>query len=208
MKNTSLALLAILSATTAFADGISNLSEGIRTDTFSFIPNKDTLYGSPFTTGPMTYTLNDVSAVFSNSGITDAFPQGYIYTDNGGNIGSLYVDLSSGFTHSSIGNSLSVFHDYSAHTLDPNTTYWFVVGGAFTYNPNLSQVISTSTTIDSASAGWTKANQLEFVGQAIENNINVPFAVNATAVPEVSTYGIAAAAALGGFALIRRRKAA
>ncbi len=210
MKNKSLAILVLLSAGSALADvGVSNISQGASAS-FSFVPNISTPYGSPFTTGPLTYKLDSVDGLFNNSGPGLPVPivSGSIYTDNGGNIGTQLISLSDFGLSGFVGNETAHFNDYNTDFLQPNTTYWFVVSTGLTSNPNVNEGISMSPDLDSSLPGWSKPNQLEFVGQSIENNVNVPFTVNVTPVPEVSSFGYAAAVALGGFALIRRRKTA
>ena len=187
---------------------ISNL--GATDDlTFNVYGGPGSTFGSPFVTGPMTYQLDSITAEYGNSGPNLKISGASIYSDNGGDIGTFLGTLSDAATSAFIGGSSQVFHEYNSFQLTPNTQYWAVFNGYGAFDANYSQHITLSSAVDAgAASGWSKPNQLEYLGQTIENNISAKFSVQATPVPEVSTYGIAAAGALGAFALVRRKRSA
>ncbi|HTI71756.1 MAG TPA: choice-of-anchor R domain-containing protein [Candidatus Limnocylindria bacterium] len=209
MKTYSSALLLILAAAPLLADTqISSLGQS--TDlTFNPYGGAGSTYGSPFVTGPLTYQLDSISGLFSNAGGTVKISGASIYSDVGGEIGIQLAVLSDAATSAHIGNSTQVFNEFNPFLLTPNTTYWAVFNGYGAFDANYTQAITLQPGVDAgAAAGWSKPNQLQYLGQAVENNISAKFSVQATAVPEASTYGIAAAGALGAFALIRRKRSA
>jgi hypothetical protein len=203
---TAAAAVPVLGQTT-----LSNLGQPVG---FSLSPSMDTPFGSPFTTGSFSlgYQLNSITATFSNAGTQFKVLGADIYSDNANSIGSLVYPLGGDGVNGNVGNHTAVFHEYYPAVLAPNTTYWVVFNSGTAdhphTDPNLTMGITLSSATDVADPGWSKPNELQYVGQTLENNVNVPFAVDATAVPEVSTYGMVSAGALCSWAVMRRRKAA
>ena len=209
MKITTLSILAVLATTSLLADTqISNIGQSDDL-TFNVYGGAGSTFGSPFVTGPLTYQLDSITAEYGNSGPALKISGASIYADNGGDIGTFLGTLSDDATVGFRGNAEQTFHEYNSFQLTPNTRYWAVFNGYGAFDSHYTQNITLSAGIDAgAAAGWSKPNELEYLGQSIENNISAKFSVQATPVPEVSTYGYAAAGVLGAFALIRRKKSA
>jgi hypothetical protein len=206
MKST-LFLFALLAATaTAQTTYVSTLG---LSSTGGVTRSANQFVGGRFVTdnSAPTYTLNSISlALGSANGINDFTVN--LMTDSGANTpGTLIGTLSGPVSPTSTNNFL---FSASGLTLNANTSYWVTMGftsGAGSYEVQL------TNTLAGATGPWTlNGNAGYFSGSWIAGGMgganNLLLSVQATAIPEPSTYALLFGVGVLGLAAWRRRRVA
>ena len=159
-----------------------------------------------FTTGATASFLNSITiktAVGTGTGFSLA-----LYSDNASLPGTLIETLSG-----SVSPTTASAFTYTASgltTLNANTTYFWVAAGSVSGDNFVLQFTADAT--QSSPAAWTIsdnfASSYDGTNWTPRSGGNTPqFAINATAVPEPSTYAAIAGVAALGFVAYRRRQA-
>lgn len=155
MKRNFWVLVFVLSSVSLRAEiGISNL--GDTADAEGGVNN----YGTPFTVGPSSGDLTNITIViFNYTGTADTIGLS-LYSDAAGDPGTLLESLGSESTTDAAANRYATIDlSFSLSTpvaLDPNTTYWLLGSGG--NNENWYATESGATGLSGWSIGATKIN--------------------------------------------------
>jgi hypothetical protein len=189
-------------------DSSSNAAIG-----YNSVANFDVTYAQGFTTGASLYLLDSVDLPLGVTGAGNGSPKLQIYSNNAGTPGT---DLGVTFTNPTFGaQSLYNFSLATPFALSASTSYWMVLsdttaGTQTKFNWYYTDTFSSPTA--------KNGSGVSFLGGARSNNggalwsTNNGFAqtgitLNATAVPEPTTYALAAIAT-GVMAIVARRRKA
>jgi hypothetical protein len=154
-----------------------------------------------------TFTLNSVSLALNFASGMDDFTV-RLMTDSGSNTpGTLLGTLSGPVSPSGTSTFL---YTASGLTLNANTSYWVTMG--FTSGAG-SYTVPLTNTLAGATGPWTlNGNVSDFSGSWIAGGMgganNLLLSVQASAIPEPSTYALLFGAGVLGLAAWRRRRAA
>jgi hypothetical protein len=156
-----------------------------------------------FTTPATSFTVDSVTMRLSSYNVSDV-PTLSFYTDGGTVPGSL---VGSAFDNPSpLGDGVSEYSFTPSGTvaLNPNTKYWLVYGmttGSSVWNWSGSSSDPTGL----ATFNGYKLSSDTGTSYVNDNSVQFGFAINATAIPEPSTYAAIAACCALGIAMVSRR---
>jgi hypothetical protein len=189
-------------------DSSSNAAIGYNSST-----NVDVKYAQGFTTGTSIYVLNSVDLPLGVTGSGNGSPRLQIFSNNADKPGTA-LDVT--FTNPTFGaQALYNFSLATPFEMSASTSYWMVLSDSTAntqtkFNWYYSDTLSSPTAQNGSDLTFLGGSRSLNGGTSWSNNnafAQTGITLNATAVPEPSTYALAAIASGVMAALARRRKA-
>lgn len=207
-------LLSLCALGNAHAGTVLNNLPGTGTyNTFGQFLTTSTWEAVGLTTSAVTETFGSFSGYFNNPSLNPTTLEGGIFSDSSANPGTLLSAFNNVAIPASLNTpTLETLTTVSGFTLQPSTTYWFVVHDAVQPLQWL-QDNSTNGTLPTAAAGFTLAGYRTSTnsgtawstpGAGLSN-----YTVQISTTPEPATLTLLGSAflLLGGHQLLRRRRA-